>query len=678
MTISYYIHAWQGLLMFIAGVISVLASFGGYIQSGGGEELLRRALAGLETGKANFDSIDFNWRNGEMIVSNLRHDNFDWPKKNPVVAASGLTAKDMKITMDLFPWPPNVTRVTVEDMPDIAIRVSDGFLQDARLQGLRQKQLPPIEFKNCNLTLKLGEFLPLKLSGCSGELRRDASGTLRGHFSLQKLNGNPFNIKLETLEDGSWVCTGDEIQIDTRGSIVQPFNPLAGKLDPVSLLVGALFSGEMGADGKVTSLRVEVLPAAPGRAFKCHGEVGYQNLEFRLPPPEKPSGVAVPIFLSQLIGHEDLWPRWMQVDKIRTGEKGRVEFHMAEGRLEFHCDEGPGSAFIGIRQDKVFPPLESLRGSVETDADGRPRQIVLHGFLGEQLSFETYIERAPDRIRTYQLMLEPRAGGYNKLAFGRPLWRFSSRVQDYTSVPASELGEHPLVSFELEGSARHFPWTELPAGMRDVGGHVRAQGRFTEGLLRFDSIALDDGAELVYGGASRGGKEVSASSEFGPLWQALQEIFTTTSPWKLHDLSLQGDAQVQFGADRRWESSSLKNWSLASGSIIYGGLTTDLGIAQLSLSAQHRQQSVPPYSSHLEVTASVPELWQVKLSGDWKTEEGKQPDGDFMLVEKNVPLPLHPQREKLTEPYVSADKRRVNRITEVHIHDGKIEHDVKP
>ena len=38
MTIRYYVHAWQGLLMFLAGLVSVLAAFAGYIQSGGGEE----------------------------------------------------------------------------------------------------------------------------------------------------------------------------------------------------------------------------------------------------------------------------------------------------------------------------------------------------------------------------------------------------------------------------------------------------------------------------------------------------------------------------------------------------------------------------------------------------------------------------------------------------------------
>ena len=667
--------------MFIAGVVSVLAAFAGYVHSGGGEELLRRELARLKYGKAQFSSIKFNWRSGEMAVSNLEHDNFAWPKANPVATFSGLSAANTTVKMDLFPWPPNVTRITIADMPVanrpvVAITLTEDFLQNVTLQGVQETQIPPIEFRNCDINLTLGQFRPLALKGCSAELRRDSRGKLRGNFSLSELNGKPFKFKLETLEDGSWICTGEEIQLDTRGVIAATLNPMAGKLDPVSLLVGALFSGDLGAEGKVTSLRVEVQPAAAGRKFSCHGEVGYQSIEFRLPGADKPAAVAVPFFLDQFLGHDEFWPHWMQVDKIKTGEKGRVEFHMADGRLDFHCDNGPGSAFTGLRQGKTLPRLESLRGTVDTDKEGRPSEIALHGFLGDQLNFETRIDLAADQSRTYQLMLEPRAGDYKRLAFGEPLWRFKSVVADNSNVDKAALNGRTMIAFELEANARHFPLKDLPAGMQDVGGHVYAKGHFTDTqLLRFDTIGVDDGGELVYGGPAEPGKE--NGSQFGPLWQALQGIFATSSPWKLHDLSLQGEADVQFGPKRQWLSTVLKNWSLVSGSIIHGGLTTDLGIARIQFSANHEQVSTPPFTSKIEVTAAVPGLWKVQLLGDWSSEEGKPAMGEFKLVEESVPLRIHPQRESIEPQFVSTDRRRVNRTTEVHIKDNKVQVETK-
>ncbi|MCY3023228.1 MAG: hypothetical protein NTW87_29985 [Planctomycetota bacterium] len=200
MTIRYYVHAWQGLAMFLAGIASVLAAFAGYIQSGGGEELLRRELAHLQTGRAQFDTISFRWKTGEMVVTNLRHNSFSWPKKNPIASFSGLLAREMTVKMDLLPWPPAVQSITIRGMPDTAIAVSEGFLQTGKLQSLRYDQIPPIRFVDCNLDIKIGVVGPLKLSGCSGELRRGSGNEPpRGTFSLRELDGRPFNFQLETL-----------------------------------------------------------------------------------------------------------------------------------------------------------------------------------------------------------------------------------------------------------------------------------------------------------------------------------------------------------------------------------------------------------------------------------------------------------------------------------------------
>src|SRR5207249_3563100 len=105
------------------------------------------------------------------------------------------------------------------------------------------------------------------------------------------------------------------------------------------------------------------------------------KLEFQLPKPEQATGKALPALLDMLLGaRETLWPRWMQVDSIMTGERGRVTFHMTDGKLDFACDEGAGSAFAGMKAGQSFPPLEALKGSVETDAEGRPSRMVLRGF----------------------------------------------------------------------------------------------------------------------------------------------------------------------------------------------------------------------------------------------------------------------------------------------------------
>src|SRR5690349_1787261 len=114
--------------MFIAGTVSVLASFAGYLQSGGGEELLRRALVNMKTGSAQFESIKFDWLAGEMIVKKLTHKDFTFGDGAENAKLTGLCA-DLVIKLDLYPWPPEVERIIVKDMENTAITVSDGFLQ---------------------------------------------------------------------------------------------------------------------------------------------------------------------------------------------------------------------------------------------------------------------------------------------------------------------------------------------------------------------------------------------------------------------------------------------------------------------------------------------------------------------------------------------------------------------
>ena len=145
MVISYYVHAWQGLLMFLAGIVSVLAAFAGYVQSGGGEELLRRALANLQTGSASFKSTEFNWLTGVMVVKDLTHQDYVYSENGAKATISGLKADELRVKLDLYPWPPEVKGITVLGMHNTDITVSDGFFQSAQLpRALPEHDTPPI------------------------------------------------------------------------------------------------------------------------------------------------------------------------------------------------------------------------------------------------------------------------------------------------------------------------------------------------------------------------------------------------------------------------------------------------------------------------------------------------------------------------------------------------------
>jgi hypothetical protein len=677
MKIRYYVHAWQALLMFMAGLLCILAAFAGYIQAGGGEELLRRAISKLQTGRAQFDSLDLRWRTGELVAKNLRHDDFQWPQDKPLVRFSGLLAREFSVKLDLLPWPPAVRSITIREMPETAIEFTEGFVQLGTLKQLRYQDIPPIRFVDCNLRLKIAQVGPLHLSGCGGELRPGtATEPPHGAFSLRQLDGRPFNIKLDMLEDGSWVLTGNRIQINTR-AIKAASNPFADQLDPAFFLVRALFSGEMGAEGTVTALRMVVQPPTATRSFICDGTVGYSNLEFRLPKPGEATGRALPFWLDRLLGAgESYWPQWMQVDSITTGGNGRVAFHMADGTLNFACDEGPGSAFIGSRQGRMFPPVESLKGAVATDEEQRPRHILLRGFLGNEFGFETRVERHADRTRTYDLLLEPRAAPpgerTERAVAGKPLWRFASRVKDYVDArqlaAPDEKGQRALAEFEVEAEARQFPWPEhLPPAVRDLSGRAYVKGRFTDGQrLCLETITITDGGARFFGAPLR--PLARTPADFGPLYQAVDALFGTSTPWEVKDVALRGKGTVQFAPDFRWDGS-LEDVQFTSGSLVYAGLSSDWGLASPTLNLTLVRKGD---ASEIGAKMFAPNKWQVLLVGSWKEPAAQPAEGTFKLVENNVPFMLHPQRMDLWAPYVSEDRRRVNRAIDVIIRDGEV------
>jgi hypothetical protein len=665
-TISYYAHVWQAFFMFLLGILSVLAAFVGYVQSGGAEELFRRALSNV--GEMSYRDHDFLWSKGEIVVHDVRKKDFQWTvmgenKSAETVRFSGLRAHEVRLKLELFPWPPKITSVTVSGMPDTEIHVEEESLQSKWLSKLSDSVLPTIIFQECDLKLNIGKLQPLKLTGCGGEMRKTDTGDMRGNFSLSQLNDCPFGFKLESLEGGRWVLTGNQMQINTREALAGQTKLFSDKLDPVNFLARALFTGDLGAEGLVSSLKIVVQPSGENRDFTCDGEVGYENLTLKLPLPEQDAGAAVPYYLGQLIGVNG-WPRWMQVDQIQTGSHGRVSFHMTEGVLNFSCDEGPGSAFTGSHKGIAFPPLENLKGAVETDIDGHPRRIVLRGFLGDQLDFETRLERNQDGSRGYDLILEPRSGSAAKIVFGKPLWRFISHVHDFVNVknPPPTL---PLADFEMEADARHFPapmW--LPQGLQDLSGHVSARGKFTrDNHLIFDKLSLDDGASITYGGPALN-KHVLPNTHVTPLWTGLFGLLGTESAWSLQNLAIQGHAEVVFSPKLEWERTDIKQWSISSGSINYAGLNTDFGVAQLEFNLTHTKNGD---ESKIEMLIQRLKLWQASLSGKWITPTGKASQGTFTLSEKDVPLVLHPQRDTLPSTSVSEDKRRVNRMQTLNL-----------
>ena len=669
--ISFYLHAWQGVLMLLAGIVCVLASFGGYLLSGGGEELLRRALLNVTRGKASYDSLEFNWRAGRIEVSNIRHEDFSWPKEHPVASLAKLSAPHLYVQLE--GWPARVASITIDGMSGAQINVSQGFLQEGKLPDSKTpSDLPRIQFVNCDFKVALGSTQPLELGGFRGELIR-SEGKLRGGFSLKELNGKPFEFTLETLENGRWVVSGGRIQLDTRATLGASPNPFASKVDPVGLLVQGLFSGELGAEGTLNSMHISVQPATASVAFSCEGEVSYSGLSLKLPGATEKSGEALPSFMRQMLGADEqggsnLWPRWMQVDRVTTGENGRVAFHMSGGRLEFGCDEGPGSAFTSMRGGATFPPLESLKGVVEADASGSARRILLRGYLGSQMSFETRVERGENNARTYELWVEPRPGDSSRLEFGRPLWRFQSRVKDYYSVKYRP-SDLPLAEFEIEATGRKFPRPDwLPPGIIELSGRLSAKGGLynlngdaKEGLLlRIEQAQFGDGGRLVFGG--KPGRVPGA--DFHPFWEAFYALYAAEKHWTLSELDLQGEVLARFTPNLQMQNLTLSRWSAASGVLAYRGTLTDFALPELRFSGEYNQAPVTEDKSAAFVLKASD--WSAELNGKWTHVQGKAPGGKFEFRELSVPLKLHPQRDELIKTS-AAGLGTVSRISKVSV-----------
>ena len=84
------------------------------------------------------------------------------------------------------------------------------------------------------------------------------------------------------------------------------------------------------------------------------------------------------------------------------------------------------------------------------------------------------------RCLASELARDPRRIRVNaaQLNFGRPLWRFESRVKDYVSVP-DRPANLALAEFEVESTIQSFPVAEwLPAGLKQFTGRIHAKGGF--------------------------------------------------------------------------------------------------------------------------------------------------------------------------------------------------------
>ncbi|MEI6232024.1 MAG: hypothetical protein WCT04_03165 [Planctomycetota bacterium] len=695
MKISFYLHAWQGVLMFLMGIVCVLASFGGYLLTGGGEELFRRALLNVTSGKATYDSLRVNWRSSRIEVSNIRHEDFAWPKDKPIAELKNIQAE--KLFVQLEGWPTRVESITVQGLTGVpvkqadgstamarpTIKVSEGFLQEGKFPNKNPpKNAPRIQFVDCELDIALGETKPIVMNGCKGELAADVEGRMRAAFSLSRLNDKPFDLTLETLEDGRWVMTGRKIQLDTGTSLGATNNPFASKIDPVGVLVKALFSGEMGARGMLTSLHIAVQPARGGEPFSCEGEVGYSNLTLKLPPAEGKSGKALPFYMGMLLGAdekqtENWWPRMMQVDQITTGALGRVAFHMINGRLDFSCDEGAGSALTGVRDGVPLPALESLKGSVETDASSLPKRIVLRGFVGNDVSFETRVALDEDRARTTELLLLPRSSDVAKLNFGAPLWRFESRVKDFVSV-ANRPPDAALAEFEVEATALNAPLAELlPPGLKQVSGRLRAKGSFQNvngkpelgRILSIDEATWDDG-RVVFAGAA----ETKSGGEYHPCWDGLRAMFGSDKAWTLHGISSKASIEVVFDGNLEWSRARAKQWSLQSAFLVRDSDLTVMAPPDLKLVWDSKRETATESKS--TGLAAVGADWSATFSGNWTREKGKPSVGDFTYTEKEVPLKVHPSRAELSQSG-AVKNGRVRREFDIHVRSDTVKVDAK-
>lgn len=683
MRISLYVHAWQALLMFIAGILSVLASQVGYLRSGGGEELLQQALVFLPTkGKKGFDSLEFNLAESRMSVLGLYHEDItDGANK-----VSGLRAERCEVRLDLWPRV-RVDSIHVSGVRDLGIAVESGFLQ--RSHGSYPGGLPfPLYFEGVDLSARIGDGPVVKLKDCSGVLRqrKDPKDKLIGEFRLSKLNDQPFDFKLTAHADGRWECRGTDLSIDTRA--LQRDTPKvlsSDPLDPVALLVRGLLTGEFGARGNV-SVRVDVMPASASdkTEFACQGEVTYQDLSLRFPPREAPAARAVPDFLAWMLGgSQGMAPHWLVPDSVTSGpKKGRLSFHMYGNRLDFVCDEG--SVFIPRYNGQDRSPLESFRGYVITDEEHRPKHIALRGFLGDRLNCELKMESKDKGVRVFNLVFRPRVIGSETQDKDVALWHFRSRIEDYSQlVEKSKDPKSALLKFQVEMASSHCPDPLLlPPGVVDFSGLLRVKGRYLAGrVLTLDEILWEKGG-LVFGGkAGAVQKTLQSRQGYGPFFGALRQLWGSgSSEWRLQDVDLKGGATVRFDEQVRWVATELTDWRLSSGRVLYRGLTTDLGAEGIEVQGELRKPPAKPDQPTIRINAKARKgtknEWGMSLNGQLLMNG----DGELRFKEKDVPSAVHPERQKLKgTPYESGwfDKR-INRTTLLRVKDGKFQRETLP
>lgn len=575
---------------------------------------------------------------------------------------SGIQADVCEIGLDLWPRP-DITGVIVRGMRDLKLEVQKGFLQKKREYPLGPPF--PIVFEDVNCQLHLGNGPALKMDGCRGEIRSatptDSSGQrgeMIGDFSLQRLNDKPFRFRLASLADGRWEFRGVDLVVDTRAMEGGPGERpgITGRsLDPIELLLSSLLTGESGARG-VVSLGGVVQPAAEGRPFACEGRVSYKDLVLRLPSAEVQSGI-LPMFLEWMLGgRKASWPRLLMADTLSTGPDGRVSFHMYGDRLEFACDEGPGSALIAGREGVNLAPLESLKGSVLTDADYHPKEIVLRGFLGDALRGEAHMRRGAEGQGLYEVLIEPRATGADQGQLSAPLWRFHSYLEDRGKLARADRPDDDTLRFSLELSAMNFVDTFklLPPGFRDLSGRWHATGRLTvDRRLVLSDISWTDG-KLVFGGPDRADPFPFVRRAYGPVMEALKPLWGAGPAWRLDNISLRGKAEADYNDKGEWQRTRLIDWRLASGDVIYDGKSTDFGVLDLSVRGEYGRSTDHPDQAEFSFQTSP------------RTERNDNPDWWMRLVgilddtgsgivwwkEYRVPQKIHPERDRLDKRFL--------------------------
>jgi len=675
--VSYYIVAWQAALMLLAGAVSVFASVAGYLMLGGGELLLQQALiSNIPEASPTFKNIELDWAASKLVVHGLRGEKLTAPK----ITVSGLDVERCEVHLDLWPWqwPPRIDSVHLHGLRRMEIDLEPGFLQAPQA---RIKSAPPfpIHFHEATADVKIGDYPRLRLEDCRGELKKGVSGEVTGQFSLARLNGKPFDLTFESHSGNRWVTSGSNLEIDTK-ILRAPSGPVQeAPFDPVERLLRALFSGDSAAQGTISSLRVTVEPAVTGvRSFSCEGELAYRDISLRLPPHGVPAATAMPTFMNWMFfGRKSIWPVWLMPDEIVTGTEGRLSFHMHDHNLEFSCDEGPGSGFTIRAGGEKFGPLESLKGSLVTDEEYRPRKVVLRGFLGSQLACEASMQRTAQGQRTFDLTVQPRVAGVDAAQIQNiPLWRFHSRVEDLSELPRGQ-DEATLVRFAVEFSSQDFPVSPLlPPGVRDVKGRLFVSGRYTaERTLWLDDVNWKKGA-LRYGGPET---LLPRPKLYGELFAGLERMWGgASSEWWLQDLDVTGKAKVEFDALNNFKGFWALDWKIHSANVTYKDTATNLGAESIEVQGNYHPQGEKKRALFLIAGPKSGDRdfkWAFILEGD-AGEKGLQ---EIRFIEKDVPVKLHPQRDNLPSDYRHGIfNKTVTRTTVVNVSDGKLERVVRP